>query len=135
MQGVSAAGLPYVVTLSFDTNGRTMMGVTPVRALETLGQFGVAALGGNCGNGPHEIETVIEKMRAANGHMALIAKSNAGLPHLESGTPIYDATPEVMADYAIKVRNLGARIIGGCCGSTPEHIRAMAQALGKTEPA
>ncbi len=131
----AAPDFPVVTTMTFDTHGRTMMGVTPQKALEGLSQLGVEALGGNCGNGPQEIEGVIEKMRAANPQIVLVAKSNAGLPHMESGTPVYDATPEVMADYAIKVRDLGARIIGGCCGSTPNHIRAMAQVLAKATPA
>jgi 5-methyltetrahydrofolate--homocysteine methyltransferase len=131
----AAPGFPLVTTMTFDTHGRTMMGVTPERALETLNQFGVIALGGNCGNGPSEIETVIERMHAADARPVLIAKSNAGLPHLETGAPIYDGTPEVMADYAIRVRDLGARIIGGCCGTTPDHLRAMVQAIRKTMPA
>jgi 5-methyltetrahydrofolate--homocysteine methyltransferase len=127
----AAPGFPLVATMTFDTHGRTMMGVSPEKALEALSSYDVMVLGGNCGNGPGEIETVIEKMTAAGSTLPLIAKSNAGIPHLEDGVPVYDATPEVMAAHAIKVRDLGARIIGGCCGNTPAHIRAMAVALGK----
>jgi 5-methyltetrahydrofolate--homocysteine methyltransferase len=127
----AAPGFPMVATMTFDTHGHTMMGVSPERALETLSGHDLLVLGGNCGNGPGEIETVIEKMAAAGATLPLIAKSNAGIPHLEDGVPVYDATPEVMAAHAVKVRDLGARIIGGCCGNTPAHIRAMAEALGK----
>lgn len=127
----AAPGFPIVTTLTFDTNGRTMMGVTPERALETLSEFGVLALGGNCGNGPDEIEGVIAKMHAANPNAVLVAKANAGLPHMEGDRAVYDATPEVMAAYARRVRERGARIIGACCGSTPDHIRAIAAAAAE----
>jgi 5-methyltetrahydrofolate--homocysteine methyltransferase len=126
-----APDFPVVATMTFDTHGHTMMGVSPEKALEVMSGFDLLVLGGNCGNGPGEIETVIEKMAAAGASVPLIAKSNAGIPHLEDGIPTYDATPEMMAAHAIKVRDLGARIIGGCCGNTPAHIRAMAEALGK----
>lgn len=122
---------PLVITMTFDTHGRTMMGVTPEQAIETLSGYGPVALGGNCGNGPDEIEGVVEKMRAIDPDAVLIAKANAGLPHLEKGVPVYDATPEVMGEYASRVRGLGANIIGACCGSTPDHIRAITKSLGK----
>jgi len=125
----AAPDVPVVTTMTFDTKGRTMMGVTPERALSTLGEFGVIALGANCGNGPDEIEGVIEKMSAAGPAVPLIAKANAGLPRMVDGAAVYDATPDVMADYARRVREHGAQIIGACCGSTPDHIRAIAQAL------
>jgi len=124
-----APEVPVVTTMTFDTKGRTMMGVTPERALSTLGEFGVIALGANCGNGPDEIEGVIEKMRAAGPDVPLVAKANAGLPYIVDGVAVYDATPDVMAGYARRVREHGAQIIGACCGSTPDHIRAIAQAL------
>lgn len=120
---------PVVATMTFDTKGRTMMGVTPERALSVLGEFGVLALGANCGNGPDEVEAVIEKMSASGPAAPLIAKANAGLPRMVDGVAVYDATPEVMAGYARRVRDRGAQIIGACCGSTPDHIRAIAQAL------
>ena len=129
-----SADFPIVATMTFDTNGHTMFGVAPEQALEKLSEFGVVALGGNCGNGPDEISDVIGKMQAANPNVPLIAKANAGIPHLESGVAVYDGTPEIMAEYAITVRNLGASIIGACCGSTPAHIKAMADALGQAEP-
>jgi methionine synthase I (cobalamin-dependent) len=125
----AAPDMPLVTTMTFDTKGRTMMGVTPEKALATLNEYGVLALGGNCGNGPDEIEGVIEKMHGTGTDVALIAKANAGLPKMQDGIAVYDATPDVMGDYAVRVRGLGARIIGACCGSTPDHIRAIANAL------
>lgn len=125
----SVSELPVVTTMTFDTHGHTMMGVSPAQALEALRQLDPLALGGNCGNGPAEIEGVIEAMRATDPDVVLVAKSNAGIPELVNDEIIYNGTPEVMANYAIRVRDLGARIIGACCGSTPAHIRAMAEAL------
>lgn len=125
----AVSDLPIVTTLTFDTNGRTMMGVSPVQGLRAMRELGVAALGGNCGNGPAEIEDVIKAMHAADPDVVLVAKANAGIPEYVDGELCYSGTPEVMARYALRVRNLGAKIIGGCCGSTPDHIRAMAQAL------
>lgn len=121
--------LPIVATMTFDTNGRTMMGITPVEAFTELSAMNLAALGGNCGNGPEEIEAVIQAMYATNQAYPFVAKSNAGIPEYLNGTLRYNGTPEVMANYAVKVRNYGARIIGACCGSSPAHIAAMADAL------
>lgn len=125
----AAPEVPFVVTLTFDTRGRTMMGVTPEQAAAAISELGAAALGANCGNGPQEIEEVIRKLHTAVPHATLIAKSNAGLPRMEGGRAVYDAAPEVMADYARRVYADGARIIGACCGSTPAHIAAIAGAL------
>lgn len=125
----AVSDLPIVTTLTFDTNGRTMMGVSPVQGLRAMRELQVAALGGNCGNGPAEIEDVIKAMHTADPDVVLVAKANAGIPEYVDGELCYSGTPEVMARYALRVRNLGAKIIGGCCGSTPDHIRAMAQAL------
>jgi methionine synthase I (cobalamin-dependent) len=130
VEGVrSVTDLPIVTTMTFDTRGHTMMGVSPGQALEALREYHPLALGGNCGNGPAEIERVIEVMHAEDPDRVLVAKSNAGIPELVKGDIVYSGTPEVMADYARRVRGLGARIIGACCGSTPEHVRAMARAL------
>lgn len=125
----SVTDLPIVATMTFDTNGHTMMGVAPEAAVRALEELGVIAAGGNCGNGPGEIETVIRQMRSTKPDVLLVAKSNAGIPKWENEELIYDAAPDVMAHYAVKVHSLGARLIGGCCGSTPHHIRAMANAL------
>jgi methionine synthase I (cobalamin-dependent) len=121
--------IPIVTTMTFDTHSRTMMGVTPEQAFETLSGFGVAALGGNCGNGPEEIIEVITKMRTFDQDSILVAKANAGIPELIQGKAVYRASPETMADYAIQSYQAGARVIGACCGSTPEHIAAITKAL------
>jgi 5-methyltetrahydrofolate--homocysteine methyltransferase len=124
--------LPIAVTMTFDTNFRTMMGVKPAAAVRAIREFGVHVIGANCGNGPGEIERVIGEMAAAKPEdVLLVAQSNAGLPHYDaaSGQMRYDGTPEVMAAYAVKVRDMGVRYIGGCCGTTPAHIRAMGDAL------
>jgi len=123
--------IPIVTTMTFDTHGRTMMGVTPEQAFETLTSFGVEALGGNCGNGPVEIIEVITKMRAIDQETILVAKANAGIPELVQGKAVYRASPETMADYAIQSYQAGARVIGACCGSTPDHISAIAESLSQ----
>ncbi|MCK4692858.1 MAG: homocysteine S-methyltransferase family protein [Anaerolineales bacterium] len=124
-----APDVPIVATMTFDTHGHTVMGVSPQTAAEALSDLNLMALGGNCGNGPDEIEAAIGKMHSVVPDVVLVAKSNAGAPRIEGDHQVYDATPEIMADHALRVHHLGARIIGACCGSTPEHIRAMGRAL------
>lgn len=126
----TAPGVPVVVTLSFDTKLRTMMGVTPASAVTTLAALGVDAVGANCGRGPEEMETVMAQMTAVRPEgLLLIAQSNAGLPQLVGDHFEYDSPPEQMAAHAARLRALGVDLIGGCCGSTPEHVRAMSEAL------
>ncbi|HUF37357.1 MAG TPA: betaine--homocysteine S-methyltransferase [Anaerolineales bacterium] len=125
----SVSELPLVITMTFDTNGHTMMGVSPVQALEAIREYEPIAMGGNCGNGPGEIESVIAAMYAVGLDVPLVAKSNAGMPVLKDGQAHYAASPAEMARYAVRVRNLGATIVGGCCGNSVDHIRAMAEAL------
>lgn len=121
--------LPVAATMSFDTNGRTMMGVTPAQAVRTMREWGLVAVGGNCGNGIAEIEGVIDAMHREAPDVRLIAKANAGIPQWRNNELIYDATPPVMGRYAQRVRALGACFIGGCCGNGPDHITAIAAAL------
>ena len=124
------ADIPIVATMSFDTNYRTMMGVTPQAAVEAIAGMGAVAIGANCGNGPQEIEIVMTQMAQHRPEgVYLIAQSNAGLPQFVDGSIAYDGTPAVMADNALASRNLGINVIGACCGSTPEHIAAMRAAL------
>lgn len=125
----AVSDLPVVATMTFDTHGRTMMGVKPEQAVEFLQGLNLSAIGGNCGNGPGEIEAVITAMRAVGPDVPLVAKANAGLPYWEGGELKYDGTPEVMGNYARRVRELGAKFIGGCCGNTPKHIQSMSAAL------
>lgn len=122
--------LPVVVTLSFDTKGRTMFGVTPAAAVTTLAALGVAAVGGNCGRGPEEMEAVAQAMAAVRPDgLLLVAQSNAGLPVLVGDRFEYSAGPEVMAEHAVALRALGVDLVGACCGSTPDHVRAISEAL------
>jgi 5-methyltetrahydrofolate--homocysteine methyltransferase len=125
----SVSDLPVCATMSFDTNGRTMMGVTPAQAVRAMSEWGLAAVGGNCGNGIYEIEGVIAAMHREAPDARLIAKANAGIPQWRNDELIYDATPTVMGQYARRVRGLGASFIGGCCGNGPTHIAAIAEAL------
>jgi methionine synthase I (cobalamin-dependent) len=120
---------PVIATMSFDTRGHTMMGVSPEQAAKALLEAGAAAVGGNCGNGPEELVPVIERMRAAYPDALLVAKGNVGQPQLVGFTAQYDTTPETMAEFARRFRDAGANIIGACCGSTPPHLGAMAEAL------
>jgi 5-methyltetrahydrofolate--homocysteine methyltransferase len=122
--------VPLLTTMTFDTRGHTMMGVTPEQAIDALHGWGAAAVGGNCGNGPDEILEVIEKMQRHAPQVRLVAKANAGIPAWRDGRAVYGAGPEEMAVYATAVAERGAWLIGACCGSTPQHLRAMAQAIG-----
>ena len=129
----AAPGTPIVVTMSFDTHGHTMMGVGPGQAAKALLALGAVAVGGNCGLGPAELLPAMLAMRAAAPGAVLVAKPNAGLPVLEDGKAVYRGSPEEMADYARRLVAAGVRVVGGCCGSAPAHLRAMAQAL-RTAP-
>jgi 5-methyltetrahydrofolate--homocysteine methyltransferase len=124
-----ADGLPVTATLSFDSHGRTNMGVRPEEAAEALSAAGVTALGANCGATLEMTLGAVETMHESASQMPLIVKPNAGKPRLVGDDVVYDATPEQMAEYAHKFVALGAKIVGGCCGSTPAHITAIAQAV------
>ena len=125
----SASHLPVAITMTFDTNGHTMMGVSPSYAAQILKDYNPIAIGGNCGNGVAELEGAIQGMYAVDQTIPLVAKSNAGIPQWIDGREVYTAGPSEMAEYAVRVRNMGAKIIGACCGSTADHIRMMGQAL------
>jgi methionine synthase I (cobalamin-dependent) len=128
--GARAAGLPIVATLSFDTNGRTMMGITPSELAALHRKHGLAACGSNCGTGPSELVACIVNLATASEPTAvLVAKANCGIPQFVDGAIRFDGTPELMAEYARLSLDAGARIIGGCCGTTPEHLRIMRRAL------
>jgi 5-methyltetrahydrofolate--homocysteine methyltransferase len=133
IQGVRrvAPEIPLITTMTFDTRGHTMMGVSPERAVRALAEWGADAIGGNCGNGPDELIPVVARMREAAPDVVLVAKSNAGMPELVDMKAVYRAEPPVMAAYAREVRAAGASIIGGCCGSSPAHLKAMAEALAE----
>nr|WP_272917515.1 homocysteine S-methyltransferase family protein [Nocardioides flavescens] len=125
-----APDLPLAVTMSFDTNLRTMMGVRPGDAVRRLAELGVDAAGANCGRGPGEMEQIAQEMaEARTGELLLIAQSNAGLPQVVGDHFEYDATPDDLASHALRLRELGIDLVGGCCGSTPAHIAAIAGRL------
>ena len=131
--GARAAGLPVAVTMSFDTNFHTMMGIKPAQAVSTLAGWGVGLIGANCGNGPAEIERIMTEMSKARPEgVFLMAKSNAGMPRWKDDRITYGGTPEVMAEYAQKMLSLGVNVVGGCCGSAPEHVAAMRAALDRS---
>jgi len=128
--GARTTGLPVVATLSFDTNGRTMMGVTPSELAGLHRKHHLTACGSNCGVSPSELVASIVNLAAASEAGAvLVAKANCGIPKYVDGAIQFDGTPELMAIYAGLALDAGARIIGGCCGTTPEHLRSMRRAL------
>lgn len=132
LDAAEAVGLPAVCTLSFDTNGRTMMGVTPADFARAMHARAVRpiAFGGNCGTGAADLLAGVLSMReATEPGDVIVAKANCGIPEYVDGEIRYNGTPELMADYALLARDAGARIVGGCCGTQPEHIRAMRAAL------
>lgn len=135
--GATSTDLPVVATMTFDTNGRTMMGVTPGAAIEFAHQLGqrLAAFGSNCGIGPAAlVHSVAGIGEAANSDDIIVAKGNCGIPEYRDGHIHYSGTPEIMADYATLARDAGARIIGGCCGTSPVHLRAIVEALRDYSP-
>ena len=125
-----APGLPVFATLSFDTNRRTMMGVSPAMAVQAMSDMGVDVIGANCGRGLDEMRIIAAQLAEAGaGRVRLMVQSNAGLPKLQGDTFVFDGTPEEMAGYAVEMRDLGFAVIGACCGSSPAHIAAMREAL------
>ncbi len=125
----SVTTIPIVATMSFESHGRTMMGNTPEQLVELGRKYQLSAVGANCGKGPQELEAAITKMRAFDPAIPLVAKANAGLPKLIDGNLVYDGTPEVMAEHTKRVKNYNVKFIGACCGSTPDHIQAMAKVI------
>jgi methionine synthase I (cobalamin-dependent) len=131
VEGAATAGLPIVTTMSFDTNGRTMMGITPTAfgALASSLSTQPVAIGANCGVGASELIATVMGITAARPDAHVVAKGNCGVPQYRDGHIHYTGTPELMADYARIALDAGARIIGGCCGTSPEHLASMRQAL------
>ncbi|MBM3520939.1 MAG: betaine--homocysteine S-methyltransferase, partial [Alphaproteobacteria bacterium] len=131
VEGAARHGLPIVTTMSFDTNGRTMMGITP-KAFGTLaGTLAAtpAAIGANCGVGASELVATVLGITASRPDAVVVAKGNCGIPQYVDGHIHYNGTPELMADYARIALDAGAKIIGGCCGTSPEHLAAMRKSL------
>jgi 5-methyltetrahydrofolate--homocysteine methyltransferase len=127
----SASSLPVVVSFSFDMGGRTMTGLSPTAAVSALEGFDVAAVGANCGDSLDTADNVARELVAAAGDIPVWIKPNAGKPRIEKGAVVYDVGPETLALHAQRYVEHGARIVGGCCGSTPGHIEAISHALGR----
>ncbi|MDF1727252.1 MAG: betaine--homocysteine S-methyltransferase [Sulfitobacter sp.] len=134
-EGFARAGLPWCGTMSFDTAGRTMMGLTSEGMVEMVSNLDnpPMAFGANCGTGASDLLRTVLGFAAKDPDRPIIAKGNAGIPKYVEGHIHYDGTPELMAHYAVLARNCGASIIGGCCGTMPEHLRHMRDALDSTE--
>ncbi|WP_224815139.1 betaine--homocysteine S-methyltransferase [Hasllibacter sp. MH4015] len=133
-EAAKLADMPWCGTMSFDTAGRTMMGVTSA-AMSTMVEkldHKPMAFGANCGVGASDLLRTILGFRASGTERPLIAKGNAGIPKYVDGHIHYDGTPELMVRYAVLARDAGATIIGGCCGTTPEHLAQMRRALEGT---
>ncbi len=130
-EAFALSGMPWCGTMSFDTAGRTMMGVTSADMVKLVDDLDPAplAFGANCGTGASDLLRTVLGFVAQGTERPLIAKGNAGIPKYVDGHIHYDGTPELMGDYAAMARDCGARIIGGCCGTMPEHLRHMREAL------
>ncbi len=136
IEAAKKTGLPVGATMTFDTAGKSMMGVDPTDFAEQVYQRDVVAVGANCGIGPSELMHAVMAMPKRNG-IYRVAKGNCGIPEYVDGHIHYHGTPELMADYAVFARDAGVEIIGGCCGTTPDHIKAMRDALnaaGEPQP-
>ncbi len=131
IEGAKSTGLGVVAAMSFCTNKRTMMGVTPADAARAMIDYGADAVGANCGNGPDEMTDILREMREAMPDVVLLAESNAGIPEIRGGQVVYDCSPEEMAGYASQWAGFGVQAIGACCGSTPETIRAIGEVVDR----
>ncbi len=135
VRGAARAGLPIVATLSIDTNGRTMMGLTAADIINFQGELDtpLSACGTNCGVGANEVVAAVLNFQtaaiASNTQPVIVAKANCGIPEYIDGAIVYNGTPEIMSRYTTMAMDAGARIIGGCCGTSPLHIAAMRTAM------
>jgi len=134
-EAFALADMPWCGTMSFDTAGRTMMGVTSSAMVELVESLPnpPLAFGANCGTGSSDLLRTVLGFAAQGTSRPIIAKGNAGIPKYVDGHICYDGTPDLMAKYAVMARNSGAKIIGGCCGTQPEHLVNMRAALEGTE--
>jgi len=125
----SVTGLPIVVSFSYDRGVRTMMGVKPADVIMKFKEMEASAVGANCGTTLENMEKIVLEYAAAEPGFPIWAKANAGLPRMEGTTAVYDVTPEQMGESALRNIASGARIVGGCCGSSPEHVAGIAKAV------
>jgi 5-methyltetrahydrofolate--homocysteine methyltransferase len=123
-----ATSLPLVVSFSFDQSTRTMMGLSPTTMVNAISPLGVAAIGANCGRSLEDMEKVVDELAGLNAGIPIWIKPNAGLPRMDGDVARYDTTPQTMAAFAERFIAAGASIVGGCCGSSPAHVAAIAAA-------
>ena len=129
----SVTELPIVVSFSYDRGVRTIMGVKAADMFRHYQEMGAALIGANCGTSLENMEKIQAEYAAIDPAFPLWAKPNAGLPRLVDGNTVFDVTPEQMGAASLKYIALGARVVGGCCGNTPEHIAAIARAVKKNK--
>ena len=126
--------LPVLCSLTFEDNSRTLFGTDGMTAVSVLSSLGASAVGANCSTGPDKMISVIESMSEL-ADIPIIAKPNAGMPKLDAdGSTVYDVGPDDFADQMIPIIKAGASIVGGCCGTTPEHIRKLREAAEGLKP-
>ena len=122
-----------IITMTFskDMKGEyfTMMGVSPTEMVSSMKEAGAHIVGSNCGNGIEEMIGIIKAIRATDNNIPVIIQANAGTPQYVDGKTIFRESPELMASFVPELIKSGANIIGGCCGTTPEHIREMRKAM------
>ena len=135
-EAISSLDKPWCMTMSFDTAGRTMMGVTERDLVDwaTRCTHKPTAVGANCGLGAPDLLRTVLGLVDAGLNLPIIAKANAGIPRFRHGEIKYDASLDTMSEYATMARDCGAAIIGGCCGTTPTHLEAMRVSLELTAP-
>ena len=130
MEAVKGIGLPVCATMSFDTAGKTMMGITPSNLALKAKELNLDGFGANCGVGaPDLLATINDISRNVGPETVVISKANCGIPEFHDGKIIYSGTEKLMAEYVQIAMNSGAKIIGGCCGTSFEHVRAMREAM------
>lgn len=127
LEGARSTGLPVICTMTFDTRGRTMMGVSPSQAVQTLREAGAVAVGANCGVGPDETLKTIGEMHRTDPEAWLAAQPNAGVPVVQGGRTVYNVTAGEMARFVRGFLEQGVRLMGSCCGSSPDYTRAIAR--------
>lgn len=130
----SVCDLPIAVTMSFDTAGRTMMGVTGKELADRLGALKLAAVGANCGNNVPDTEAAVIAIASASSDTLTISKPNAGVPIWHKDELVYDGTPDLLAAHAYRAHNAGVEVIGSCCGSTPAHTERIVSVLAGDVP-
>lgn len=136
-QAVTAArevcALPIIASMTFTRDDRTLLGDPPAKAAQTLQAAGVDVIGVNCSSGPAQVLRILRQMRAAVPEARFSVKPNAGWPERVGGRIMYPASPDYFGDYARAFRQAGATLVGGCCGTTPQHIQFMRDALSRSD--